>query len=155
MWQEGKYKEYTGEALKRKIVSSLERLHGRVILGREELIDRVKEKFKGKVLSREILERRRFEDHLTLDGVLKRISRALRVDEESIRSRGKRANTARKVAVYFAKRYTGLGNEQIAGYFGGIHYSAVSKAYSKLKEEMSADKRLSMLVNELDSQFKT
>jgi len=96
MWQEGKYKEYTGEALKRKIVSSLERLHGRVILGREEFIDRVKEKFKGKVLSREIIERRRFEDHLTLDGVLKRISRALRVDEESIRSRGKRANTARK-----------------------------------------------------------
>ena len=69
--------------------------------------------------------------------------------------RGRTLPGKRKVAVYFAKRYTGLGNEQIAGYFGGIHYSAVSKAYSKLKEEMSADKRLSMLVNELDSQFKT
>jgi len=150
-----KYKEYTEETLRRKVENPLEKLHGQVILGGEEFIDRVKEMFKGKALSREILERKRLEDHLTLDGVLKRISRAFRVDEDSIRSKGGRANTARKVAIYFAKRYTGLGNEQIARFFGGILYSAVSKAYSKLKEEMLADKRLSGLIDELDSHFKT
>lgn len=151
-----KYKEYTEETLKMKVENPLEKLHGRVILGGEEFIDRVKEKFKGKALSREITERKRLEDHLSLDGVLKRISRAFNnVDEESIRSKGGRANTARKVAIYFAKRYTGLGNEQIAPYFGGIQYSAASKAYAKLKEEMAVDRKLSNLVDELDSQFKT
>jgi chromosomal replication initiation ATPase DnaA len=95
------------------------------------------------------------EQHPALDGVLKLTAKAFKIDEDSIRDRGIRANTARKVALYFAKRYTGLGNEQIAQSFGGIHYSAVSKAYAKLKEEMSGDKKLSNLVDELDSQFKT
>jgi putative transposase len=150
-----KYKEYIEEALKRKAENPLERLHGQVILGGEEFIDRVKEKFKGKALSQEIVERRRLEGHPTLDELLKRVSGAFKIDEDLIRGKGGRANTARKVALYLAKRYTGLGNEQIARYFGGVHYSAVSKAYSKFKEEMSADKRLSRIVDEFDSQFKT
>jgi putative transposase len=98
-----KYKKYTEETLKMKVEHPLEKLHGRVILGGEEFIDRVKEMFKGKVLNQEIIERRRLENHLTLDGVLKRISRGLRVDEDSIRSKGGGANTARKVAIYFLR----------------------------------------------------
>jgi REP element-mobilizing transposase RayT len=150
-----KYKKYTEEALKSKVENPLERLHGQVILGREEFINRVKGMFKGGPLSQEILERKRLEQHPALDGVLKLTAKAFKIDEDSIRDRGIRANTARKVALYFAKRYTGLGNEQIAQSFGGIHYSAVSKAYAKLKEEMFGDKKLSNLVDELDSQFKT
>jgi putative transposase len=150
-----KYKEYVEQALKEKVENPLERLHGQVILGGEEFVNRVKGIFKGKALNQEIPERRRLEQHPALDDVLRWISRAFKIDEDSIRSKGSRANAARKVAIYFAKRYTGLGNEQIARFFGGIHYSAVSKAYSKLREEMLADKRLSRLVDELDSQFKT
>ena len=72
-----------------------------------------------------------------------------------IRGKGGRANTARRVALYLAQRYTGLSNKAIGDLFGGIHYSAVSKASGKLREEMIFDQRLSRLVRELDSQFKT
>jgi len=150
-----KYKEYVEEALKGKAENPLERLHGQVILGGEEFINRVRGMFKGRALSHEIVERERLEERPTLGEVLKRVSRAFRIDEESIRSKGSRANKARKVALYFAKLYSGLSNEQIAQSFGGIHYSAVNKAYGKLKEEMSVDRKLSNLVDELDSQFKT
>lgn len=66
-------------------------------------------------------------------------------------SRGK---AAMKVALYFSKRCTVFGNEQTARFFGGIHYIAVSKTYGKKRGEMSVDRKLSDLVDELDSHFK-
>jgi chromosomal replication initiation ATPase DnaA len=59
------------------------------------------------------------------------------------------------VALYLAQRYTGLSNKAIGERFGGVHYSAVSKASGKLRREMICDQRLSKLVSELDSRFKT
>jgi hypothetical protein len=52
-------------------------------------------------------------------------------------------------------RYGGLGNMEVEKIFGGIHYSAVSKASERLKEEMTSDKKLVNLMNEIISQFKT
>jgi hypothetical protein len=61
---------------------------------------------------------------------------------------------ARKVALYMAQRYPGLGNWGIEERFGGIEGSGVSKAASWAKEEIVSDKRLSKLARELDSSFK-
>jgi len=83
------------------------------------------------------------------------VARAFKIDEESIRGKGGRTNAARRVALYLAQRYTGLNNKAIGERLGGVHYSAVSKASGKLREEMNFDKRLSTLVGELDSRFKT
>lgn len=150
-----KYREYTEEALKLKVESPLKRLHGEVLLGGEGFISKIKGMLKGRSLAQEIVERNRLMEHPSLDGVLKLTAKVFKIDEDTIRDKGRRANTARKVALYFAKRYTGLSNEAIARSFGRIHYSAVSKASSKLREEMSSDKKLLKLVEELDSHFKT
>jgi chromosomal replication initiation ATPase DnaA len=83
------------------------------------------------------------------------VARAFKINEEEIRSKGGRGNTARRVALYLAQRYTGLSNKAIGEIFGGIHYSAVSKASGRLKEAMIFDKRLSKLVCEAESHFKT
>jgi chromosomal replication initiation ATPase DnaA len=47
-----------------------------------------------------------------------------------------------------------VSNEEVGGVFGGIHYSAVSKASARVREEMHRDRELSELVGKLDSQFK-
>jgi len=44
---------------------------------------------------------------------------------------------------------------EVGKLFGGIHYSAVSKASWKLKEQMTCDKELAKLVVEIILQFKT
>jgi len=44
---------------------------------------------------------------------------------------------------------------EVGRLFGGIHYSAVSKASWKLKEQMTCDKKLADLVGKIISQFKT
>jgi len=89
--------------------------------------------------------------HITSRGKVK----ASGVKEREIQSKRSRSNTARKVAMYLVQRYSGVGNVEVGRRFGGIHYSAVSKASGKLKEEMTSDKKLTSLVNEIISQFKT
>jgi REP element-mobilizing transposase RayT len=150
-----KYREYTEEVLKMEIESPLKRLHSQVILGGEEFIKGIRRGLTGKALSHEITERKRFIEYPLLGEVVGLVARAFKVKEEAIRGRGGRANTARNVALYLAQRYTGLGNKAIGDLFGGIHYSAVSKASGRLREEMISDKGLSKLVDELDSHFKT
>jgi hypothetical protein len=48
-----------------------------------------------------------------------------------------------------------VGNAEVGKIFGGIHYSGVSKASERLREEMTSDKKLMNLVSEIISQFKT
>jgi chromosomal replication initiation ATPase DnaA len=126
-----------------------------VILGGEEFIKRIREMLTGRALSHEIVDRKRLVEYPPLDEVAGVVARAFKTKEEAIRGKGGRGNTARRVALYLAQRYTGLSNKTIGDFFGGIHYSAVSKASGTLKEEMISDQRLSKLVDKLDSHFKT
>lgn len=150
-----KYREYTEEALKKRVERPLKSLRSQVILGREEFIKRIRGMLTGKALSHEIVERKRLIAYPLWDEVVRKVAEAFKIDERAIRGKGSRANAARRVAIYLAQRYTGLGNKAIGDLFGGIHYSAVSKASGRLREEMISDQRLSKLVDELDSHFKT
>jgi len=150
-----KYREYTEEALKKKVENPLKSLHSQVILGGEEFVKRIRGMVTGKGLSHEIIERKRLLEHPQIDEVVEAVAKAFKIDERVILAKGGRENAARRVALYLAQRYTGLSNEVIGDFFGGIHYSAVSQASGRLREEMISDQRLSKLVNELDSHFKT
>jgi len=68
---------------------------------------------------------------------IKEVAAAFGVDEDMIEGKGQRNNMARNAAIYFVQRYTGLKNEEIGEIFGGIHYSAVSKASWRLQQEMA------------------
>ncbi len=149
-----KYKEYTEEALKKKVEHPLKSLRSQVILGGEEFVRGITGMLTGKALSQEIVERKRLIEYPLLDEVIRVVGKVFGMDEEAIRRKGARANTARRVALYLAQRYTGLGNEAIGHLFGGIHYSAVSKASGRLREEMISDQGLSKLVDEAESHFK-
>ena len=150
-----KYRGYTEEALKKKVESPFKSLHSQIILGGEEFIKGIRGMLTGKALSHEIIERKRLMEYPLLDEVVRRVAKAFKIDEGAIRGKGGRANRARKAALYLAQRYTGLSNKAIGDLFGGIHYSAVSKASERLREEMISDKGLSKLIDEVGSHFKT
>ena len=151
---ERKYREYTEEGLKRKIEAPLKDVFSQVLLGGEEFIHRLKKLFKGRPLGPEIIGRKKLLAYPTIEKVLREVAKAFGVEEEVIRAKGGRDNQARRVALYFAHRYTELGNEAIGAVFGGIHFSTVSKASARLREEMVSNKKLLELINNLDSNFK-
>ena len=151
---EWKYKTYVEEGLREWAENPFKDVYGQIILGGEEFIERVKGGFKGKSLSAEIVERKRLFEHPSMEQILRQVERVFGAREGELLGKGSRSNTARKVALYLAQRYTGLSNREIGGRFGGIEASGVSKAASRVKEEIVSDKKLSKLVNELDSSFK-
>jgi len=104
-------------------------------------------------LGPEIFARRRSTTITAVDEIVRGVSEAFGVKREGIVSGGKRLNPARNVALYLAQRYTGLGNEEIGRVFGGLHYSAVSKA-ARVREAMATDRELGKIVMKLDSHFK-
>jgi len=122
------YLKYTEEALQKKLENPFKGLHGQVILGGEKFIQKVKGMLRGKSLSCEIIERKRLKDTPQPDEMIKIVARACKVKEEAIKDTGNRNNRARKIAIYLVQRHTGLSNNEIGTLFGGIHYSAASKA---------------------------
>ena len=149
-----KYKEYVEEGIRKRIDDPLREVHGQVILGTERFIEQTKELLRGKVLTPEIVERERLQEHPGIEEIVGEVARRFGVKHEVIRAGGTRGNTARQVALYLSHRYTGLSNEAIGKYFGIIHSSGVSKASARVTEEMLKDKRLSTLVHDVSSIFK-
>ena len=50
---------------------------------------------------------------------------------------------------------SGLGNNDVGQLFGGIHYSAGSKAVARLKKDMRDDNTLASFVEKIKSHVKT
>ncbi|MBT9175698.1 MAG: Chromosomal replication initiator protein DnaA [candidate division WS2 bacterium] len=150
-----KYQDYIEEALEHRVESPMMNLESQAVLGGEEFIEKTKRMLKGISLSNEIVERKRFVETPSPEDVIRAVAKAFGVKEEEIRNKSWRRSMARRVAIYLVQRYTGLGNEKVGELFGGIHYSAVSKASARLREEMVTDRRLLSIVNELNSHFKT
>jgi putative transposase len=149
-----KYKGYVEEGLKGELESPLKSVYGQVVLGGDDFIQRIKGVLRGRLLSAEIIERKKLVERPSIEDIIRELRKRFRIRGEDLFAKGSRANTARKVAVYLAHRYTGLSNKEIGERFGGIEASGVSKASARVKEEMASDKKLSKLVSELDSSFK-
>lgn len=149
-----RYREYTEEGVRVDTRTPLSNLHGQILLGGEGFIGQIKGMLKGKRLSQEIVDRKRWMEHPSPIEVVRVISDAFGINQEEILDRKRRTNIARKVAIYFCQRYTGLSNEAIGELFGGIHYSAVSKVTARIRGEVDKDKELSKLMNRLNSHFK-
>jgi chromosomal replication initiation ATPase DnaA len=99
-------------------------------------------------------ERKRLLDHPPILQILREVEMVFGTREEDLLNKESRSNTARRVGLYPAQRYTGISNREIGERFGGIEASGVSKAASRVKEEAISDKKLSKLLSGLDSSFK-
>lgn len=150
-----KYRRYVEEGIKEGIEGTPSKaVHGQVVLGGADFVEKIKRMLKGKELSSDILERKRFMALAKPDDMIKEVAKAFGTDEGLLKEKGRKNDTARKAAIYFVQRYTGLSNEEIGRIFGGIHFSAVSKASDRLKKEMTHDSKLARCIEKLNSCFK-
>ena len=149
------YRKYVEEGLSQEAQSPLGGLRGGLVLGGEAFVEKIKGMLGGKRISREVPERRRLIKVPSPEEVIRAVAKAFGVKGGEIQSKRSRWNTARKAAMYLCQRYCGVGNAEVGKIFGGIHYSGVTKASERLREEMTSDKKLVNLMNEVISQFKT
>jgi REP element-mobilizing transposase RayT len=145
-----KYRQQVEEASLTGLESPARKVHGRVILGSEGFVEEIKQRLSGKLLSAEIPERKRLLRTIKPEDVLSLVAEAFGTDLESILGKRSRANTARKAAIYFVQRHCGLTNYEVGRFFGGIHYSAVTKAATRFLEEAKGDGKQARLIESLE-----
>jgi len=149
------YRQFVTGALGKDKDSPLRQLYGQLVLGSEEFIEKIKALLKGEKISQEIVERKRLEHYPRPDKILAAVASAFGQPQGRVLEKQGRKNTAKKVATYLMKRYACLDNKEIGKMFGGLHYSAVSKAAARLERELSKDKHLANLLDRLVSNVKT
>ena len=149
-----KYKEFVEEGLRKEITTPLKDVYGQTVLGDEKFITKIKKMLTGKALSNEIIARQRLKMRPNPDEIIKAVAKAFGVNEDMVREKWQRNSMARKAAIYLVQRYSGLKNEEIGEMFGGIHFSAVSKAADRLKQETAENKQVAKLVGAVNSKFK-
>lgn len=141
---QGESDEFT-EKLSKKNVPS--------ILGSEEFVARVKAGFKELQSHREVPAARLFAPGL--DAIQSTVCAAYGVDRAVLQS-GKRgmSNDARNVAVYLARRLSGLTLATIGEAFGLEHYSSVSSVVCRMKQRIENDGRLRRKVEAIERRLK-
>lgn len=90
-------------------------------------------------------------DNITIDGIMKTISRELNVKPSEIRSKSRSRNivSARRVAIYLARELTPMSMPQIAQYFGMKDHSTVSHTMKKIHSLLEEDENFKVKINEL------
>jgi len=150
-----KYRAFVIKGLQQPKQNPFAELYGQVILGSKEFIEKIKESVRESELDKEIVERKRLTDYVAPEEILAVVTKYFQTSMKVLRNQKSRNNTAKKVAIYLIKRYSGLNNNEIGKLFGGVHYSAISKTSTRLEVEMENDEKLYKLVKDVMSNVKT
>jgi hypothetical protein len=128
------------EVSDKTVKDPLDRVVSSTILGSEEFVEWVREKWVGKrAYHRDIPSLR----HLSKWPGL------LSIQREAERLFGKRTDESRRVALYLSHRLSGESLGEIGSHFGGIGPSAVSQNTRRLEERLKEDPKLSEKVHKL------
>jgi hypothetical protein len=149
-----KYRIYIEEGMRENGASPLSNVFWQAILGDKDFRDKIMDMLKGKELSHEIVQRKRLMRKETPSEIIGEVAKAFGLNRQVIVKRGGRQFPARKAAVCFVHHYAGLSTTEIGKIFGGINFSALSKAVARFKEEMESDRKLMKVIEELNSNIK-
>ena len=96
-------------------------------------------------------------DNVTIDDIVKIVSRELNVKPSDIKSKKKTQMVvnARRTAIYLAKNLTPNSMPQIAVYFGMKDHSAISHAMKKINQIIDNDENFKVLLEELSNKIHT
>ncbi len=143
-----RYREFVESSLKEKSRSPFEEVYAGVILGKRSFIKGVLQKLKDQNLRKlEISHRKALTSTLSdVDEIVHLLSVHFKVSKEKVIS----TYPYRAYGIYLSRKHTPCSNVEIAKYFGGLTYSAVTKIGTRLRERMKKDQRLRDEVRKLE-----
>jgi chromosomal replication initiator protein len=97
------------------------------------------------------------QENITIDDIVKIISRELNIKPSDIKSKKRTKNVvnARRIAIYLARNLTPNSMPQIALYFGMKDHTAISHAMKKIKDIIENDENFKVLLEEFSNKIGT
>ncbi len=144
-----RYRTFVEAWVDRELESPTAKIYGGLIMGKpqfiREALRKLKEGYEGKA---EISHRRTLRTADSADDIIALVARSCQMTDNDIRQGWQ--PEAKKIAIYLLKKYTGLTNGEIGKQFGGLSYSAVAKAFIRLQEEMTRNRKLRTMIERIE-----
>ena len=132
----------------REIEGILSKLHAYAKLMNQEITL----EFTKNVLKEQLKEKR---ENLTIDHIVKFVSKELNVKPSEIRSKSRSKNIvyARRVSIYLARSLTQSTMPQLAQYFGMKDHTTISHTMKKINELLKTDENFKVKIEELTNKI--
>lgn len=110
--------------------------------------------FVRNVLKEQIKEKK---ENITLDLIIKIVSRELNIKPSEIKSKSRNTNiaNARRIVIYLARNLTPNSMPSLAKFFGMRDHSSVSKAMKKVQETLESEADFKNKIDELKNKIET
>ena len=145
-----RYKAFVERGINEGLEDPLGNIYGGMILGGKRFIRDVLDMVKfGVIQKQETSHRKDLHSAYAVDHIIDIVACDFKISPDDVT---KKNGESRNIAIYLTKKFTSIGNKQLGGLFGGLSYSAVSKANQRFTEKLKKDKRLRRRVeNIIDS----
>ena len=141
-----KYREFVEAGTAEKLANPLGEVYGQAIAGSPPFVKRVIQRAnRGQRPGKDTSQRTS-----DVERILATLSSHFNMPRKTFLA-GR--NTYRNLAIYFAKKYTGLTNNEIGKRFGNITYSAVTRVATRVAERARKDKELLRQLNEIEKKL--
>jgi chromosomal replication initiation ATPase DnaA len=85
--------------------------------------------------------------------IVEKVTSFYGVSEERITQRGHPPHPGSQVALYLARKKTELSLNEIASFFGGRHYTAVSAVFRRMEARRQQDPRLDRELSKIEKEI--
>jgi len=149
-----RYRAFVESALNEDLLNPLRKAYGGIVLGSEGFIKEVLNRLEDKRLaSEEISNRKALRATMGTEEIVTLVGKEFGISRAEIA--GTKLSNARNAGIYLMKRYSGATNKEIGEFFGGMSYSAVTKAFQRFKKELEEDSGLRNKINGLGKNLST
>jgi putative transposase len=149
-----RYREFVESVLGEELESPVGKVYGGIVLGCngfiKEVLNRLEE---GRLASEEISNRKVLRATMGTEEIITCLCDQFRISRTEITDN--KWSEARNAGIYLIKKYSGASNKEIGGLFGGMTYSAVTKAFQRFKKELEEDRGLRNQIKGLRKKMST
>lgn len=113
-------------------------IYAKTILGSSDFVDKIKREYlNNQDISTDISCSKTLRSSKTLSQIAEIVSKHYNIDLESLKRKRAKANHAKKLFVYFSRKYTDSGLKQISGFLNNsVSEAAISKMFKRTEEEL-------------------
>ncbi len=126
-----------------------DKIIGQSILGREDFIEWVKDKYLTKERDRECPSLKEIQDYKAKGEIIKAVKKVTGKDIEEIR---RKKGSLRQIVMDLLYRIGGIKGVEI-GRIMGVDYSTVSQGRKRLREKLQKDKKLRQMVSRIEREL--
>ena len=149
-----KYKNFVEHIDIKKIENPNNYITEGFILGNADFIHWVKETFLSeRQEEKEIPQLKKLKPKAKPDRIVRAVCQEFNCNSAQITIKGRKKNKAREVAIYLARKMSGLSGKDLGMYFGGVSGALITIMYNRTAKEMMQNRRLRNRIKRIQKQI--